>query len=131
MNFLSASTIFLLAIVMSGCSDPMILMNDSERAMWESMRVISHEEASLLRVKHLSRDLEYCSSNGDSYSLSPEDIEILSNRPNEEFSDKLFQLIPSCKTITGYLIEEIDSARKAGNSRKKIRQALAEGQFLP
>lgn len=63
------------------------------------------------------------------YSLSHEDFEILSKQPNEEFNDKLFQLIPSCKSITGYLIEEIDSARKAGNSRQKIRQALAEGQL--
>ncbi|MBE9156079.1 hypothetical protein IQ265_04415 [Nodosilinea sp. LEGE 06152] len=120
--------VFSLAIITSGCNDPMLLMNDSERAMWESMRVVSHKEASLLRVKHLSRDLEYCSSNDGSYSLSPEDFEILSNRPNEEFSNKLFQLIPSCKPITNYLLENIDQARQSGNSRKNIYRALVEGQ---
>lgn len=128
MNFLPASTIFLLAIVTSGCSDPMILMNDSERAMWESTRVILNKEASLLRVKHLSRDLEYCSSNDGSYSLSFEDFETLSNQPNEEFNDKLFQLVPSCRSIISHLIENVDLARKTGNSRQKIRQALVEGQ---
>ncbi|MEP0908524.1 hypothetical protein NC969_23655 [Leptolyngbya subtilissima ST-M1] len=118
-----------MAIVTLGCSDPMILMNDSERAVWDSQRVISNKEASLLRVKHLSRDLEYCSSNDGSYSLSPEDFEILSKQPNKEFNDKLLQLIPACRPITSYLIENIDLARKAGNSHKKIREALAEGQM--
>ena len=107
----------------------MVLMSDSERGMWKSQMGISDKEASLLRVKHLSRDLEYCSSNDGSYFLSPEDFEILSKQPNEEFNNNLFQLIPSCRSIIGHLIENIDQARKTGNSRPKIRQALIEGQL--
>ncbi|MGD1908712.1 MAG: hypothetical protein ACFB0C_22380 [Leptolyngbyaceae cyanobacterium] len=122
------SVVVILGIALSGCNDPVFLMNDSERAFWRAQRGIPEKEVRLLQVQNLSRDLEYCSQRTNGYSLTDEDFQRLSRRKNTDFRGELAYKLPSCQGIINNLFRHIQLALETKNSRKSIRQALVDGK---
>ena len=111
-----------------GCNDPMILMNDSEKAMWRYQSGISNREADLLQVKHLSRDLEICAQKTKYASLSEQQIQKIVMQDNQEIHHHLIKQLPSCRGITNHLFEKLEDAYETGNRRKQLYRAILDGQ---
>ena len=108
----------------------MLLMNDSERAMWRSQTGISDKEASILQVKYLSRDLETCIQRREYFSLSEHQIRKLIKRENQEIYNELVKSLPLCKGIVDDLILKLEQAYELGNRRKQLYHAMADGQAI-
>lgn len=106
----------------------MILMNDSEKAMWRYQSGISDKEATLSQVRFLSRDLETCNKRREYASLSDQQIQEIAIRDNQEIYNRLLESRPLCRGVIDHLFGKLEEAYKTGNKHNRIYQAMLEGQ---
>ncbi|MDB9527886.1 hypothetical protein PN498_17965 [Oscillatoria sp. CS-180] len=122
---------FLLMFTM-GCSDPMILMNDSERSLMEAQQREAErppaKDRSIRSVKSLTREFEICTQLRSYPSLSVEIIESISQGNDNLIQDKLAKESYECSTLSSSLFEKLATAQTTGNSQDEIYQAMLEGQ---
>ena len=106
----------------------MILMSDSEKAMWRYQAGIPDQESNLLQVKNLSRDLEICAQKRKYSSLSDQQIRRVVMRDNREIHHHLVESLTLCQGVVNHLFEKLEDAYETGNRRKQLYKAIVDGQ---
>ncbi|MEM9118699.1 MAG: hypothetical protein AAGD09_12560 [Cyanobacteria bacterium P01_F01_bin.56] len=122
-------TILFLGLLLPGCEIKNMLKSRETRTAWLPVRGLSAEQAILLQVKNLSRDLERCLERTGQSSFSDENFLGLVNKAGKisQMETETYS-INFCNKTLSYLMEKINSALESGNSEKEVFEALLEGQ---
>jgi len=116
-----------IATCLVGCTDGILLMNDSEKAFWES-RTAPERAVQSDRIKFLSRDFEVCRSRNNASVLTDSALEKLSRRQYRNRELEVFAS-PCGNTLTA-LKGAISRAHRLEVSQSEINALLVAGKAL-